>query len=118
MFKINHILDALRGAGIQVYIQGAYDGICRQPYCVVQQMGTYIKTERSGASTAVRIHLYVPLYAFAQLDTLAKSVNAALEPLVRRREISMASGTGAHAIDDDYKAHTATLDFEILHRYE
>lgn len=105
--------SALRTSGIKVYPSGAHIGVCRSPYCVVQQAGTYSAAGGFGRNTYTGwyVHAYVPLGSYAALDELLGLVRRALRGLEDERLIYFTGGESVHLIDDAFAAHTAYLEY-------
>ncbi len=107
----------MKNSGIRVYPAGTHIGICREPYCVVQQAGTYSagddvfgRTEYTG----YYIHAYVPLNGYSELSMFIKSIRDVLASLESERIIYYTGFESMHQIDDSFGAHTAYLEYRAF----
>lgn len=113
MKQIRQCVNALKDGGIAVYMPSAHEGVCTQPYCVVQFLGSY---PRSGIGTGydvLRIHLYAPIGCFALLEQLKETAERAMLSLVESGAVRPCEGVGACTVDNTYKAHACYLDYRV-----
>lgn len=73
----------LQTAGVEVYLPGHYpgdpaeSGVCKKPYIVLQNGGTYAQSESNLAGyTVIYAQIYVPLNQYEYLQELADDVLA------------------------------------------
>ncbi|MDD6395132.1 MAG: hypothetical protein PUB37_02980 [Firmicutes bacterium] len=111
------IYSALKDAGLRVYPAGAYSGACKEPYCVVQQAGTYSAGADSFGRTGYTIyyiHAYVPLSSYTALPELILSIRGVLTALEQERIVYFTGFESIHQIDDRFAAHTAYLEYRAF----
>lgn len=109
------IKNALAAAGIDVRLPGAKPGICKEPYVVVQENGTYPYAAfyRLGY-TLITVHCYVPLQRYTDLEALVSRVKAALVPL--SPDLRPTGNRGIDSINDTFKAHESSVEYMIQKR--
>ncbi len=111
------IYSALKSAGLRVYPAGTHTGACKEPYCVVQQAGTYSAGADSFGRTEYTgyyIHAYVPLNNYIALSELLTSIRGAMAVLEGERIIYSTGFESVHQIDDSFAAHTAYLEYRAF----
>ena len=106
------IQTALARAGITVFDPAAKQDICRQPYAVVQNMGSYryAQSHRLGY-TLLSVHCYVPLNHYDELDDLMVRVKTALAALAP--DLRPVGNEGIHTINDRFKAHESYVQYLV-----
>ena len=101
---------ALKGAGLNVYLPGQFDGNCTAAFVVVSDGGTV----PTGKTTGVKRFLvtgYVPLGRLTDLRALLASAQDAL------RSVPAAKTTGEishEEIDEEQGAHFASMEYAAL----
>ena len=111
------IYSALKSAGLRVYPAGTHTGACKEPYCVVQQAGTYSAGADSFGRTEYTgyyIHAYVPLNNYIALSELLTSIRGAMAVLEGERIIYSTGFESVHQIDDSFAAHTVYLEYRAF----
>lgn len=101
---------ALKGAGLDVYLPGQFDGTCTTPFVVVSDGGTV----PTGKTTGVKRFLvtgYVPLGRLTDLRTLLASSQAALLSVSAARTTG---GISHEEIDEERAAHFASMEYAAL----
>lgn len=120
MIVYNTVKSILRDNDIDVYLPGQYpndgaSGVCRSPYVVIQNGGTYsLGLGYVSGYTLLRVHAYVPINQYPILSELIAKIKKLLAPLD-----DMIYPTGnefIHVIDDNRKAHTTYIEYQILRR--
>lgn len=118
MSNWKEIHRALSNAGIRTYLPAQKVGVCSEPYCVVQGLGTYEKQGRQRGHSIYKIHVFVPVGEYMKLDGFLCDISSALRPLCAGGKLRAIGGESTRLVDDLYKAHTTSLQFEILHGIE
>ncbi len=106
------VTAALAAAGISVYYPAAKQEICREPYVVVQNGGTYryASSDRLGYSL-VAVHCFVPVGRYPLLDRLVGQVREALAPL--SPDLRPTGRESAHIVNDRFRAHECTVEYLV-----
>lgn len=104
------MLTRLAQAGVDACLPGQKEGLCKKPYVVVSDAGTYA----TGRTTGYKVFLvtgYVP--AARPLD-LRELLIDAQTALVGMKSIRTTGEISPESIDDDRKAHIATVEYTAL----
>jgi len=104
------ILDRLRGAGIDAYLSGQKDGVCKRPYAVVSDGGTYALGKTTGAKSLI-VTAYVPAGRPLELRGVIAGILAALAPY---KAIRTTGEISPEDVDDLRKAHIASIEYTAL----
>ncbi len=108
----HEVMAALAAAGISVYYPAAKQEICREPYAVVQNGGTYryASSDRVGYSL-VTVHCYVPVGRYPLLDILVGQVRTALSAL--SPDLRPTGRESVHIVNDRFRAHECTVEYMV-----
>ncbi len=113
MKRLRNIAGALEEKGIPVYMPSSHVGVCTQPYCVVQFLGSYPASGFGTGYDVVRIHIYAPVGCFALLERLEDRVETAMLPLTAIGAVRPCDSVGACTVDDSTKALACYLDYHV-----
>ena len=104
------IINILRTAGLEAFLPGVNEGVCRSPYCVVRVTSSSTVSP-AGGYVRYRVHLYVPADRPELLDDLAEAVRAALVPAVEQGRLLLSVPRGDTGVDDTYRAACSYTEY-------
>ena len=105
----------LKDIPLPVYDVGAHLDVCRAPYAVLRNAGSYPTTESARLTySLLTIYLYVPLDG-NQTELLEKLTRAVKSRMRAMRDQARATGNeGQDTIEGDYKALSRALEYQVL----
>lgn len=105
----------LETAGFLVYAPGIFIGECKSPYIVIRHGGTYAAAIGGRVGNSIlEVICYVPLAQYSELVPMTRRVKASMGTL--SAQIRPTGHIGPDIIEQEYKAHSATIEYQVLKR--
>lgn len=110
------IYDHLKAKNLNPYFIGQHKGECTKRYCVIKEnlQVPYFNTNKLGYKL-VDIIVFVPDNSYVQIEPYIKQIKAAMKELKWLRK----TGNETPVItDDDKKAYTMSIEYQIIKKLE
>jgi len=110
------IYTKLKEKGLNPYPPGQHKGLCTEKYCVVRESSQVpsFRSNRVGYRL-IDIIVFVPLASYIEVEPYVNEVKAAMKELPFLR----CTGNETPVItDDDKKAYTTFIEYQILKKLE
>lgn len=111
MFK--KIYDILKEANLLVYSIGQHEGLCENPYVVIKENGQIPYLNVALDFDLIDIIIFYPLGRYSRIKAYRELV---MESLSGIKELKFTNETTPIIIDDDKKAYTQSIKYQIYKR--
>lgn len=113
---IEAIYNHLKVKNLNPYFPGQHRGECEEEFCVIKENSqvSYFNTNKLGYRL-VDIIIFVPANSYVQIEPYVKQIKAAMKELKWLRK----TGNETPVItDDDKKAYTTSIEYQIIKKLE
>lgn len=110
------IFNKLRDKGLNPYPPGQHEGLCEKRYCVVKEntQVSFFNSNKTGYRS-IDIILFVPLNSYIQVEPYAQEIRSAIKEITSLRKTGYESPI---IPDNDKKAYTTSIEYQILKKLE